>query len=68
VPLEALPPLQPPVAVQDVALVELHVSAEVPPLATEVGFAVRVTVGAGTTVTIAVATLLVPPVPLHVNE
>jgi hypothetical protein len=68
VPLGPCVPLQPPEAVQDVALVELHVSVEAAPLATEVGFAVNVTVGAGTTVTMAVATLLVPPVPLQVSE
>jgi hypothetical protein len=67
-PLVALAPLQPPEAVQDVALVELHMSAEILPLATEVGFAVKVTVGAGITVTVAVATLLVPPAPLHLKE
>jgi hypothetical protein len=67
-PLAALPPFQPPEAVQEVALVEFHVSVEAPPLATEVGFAVNVTVGAGTTVTLAVATLLVPPAPVQVNE
>ena len=39
VPLVALAPLQPPVAVHEVALVELQVSVEAPPLATEVGFA-----------------------------
>ena len=50
------------------ALVELHVNVEALPLATEVGFADSVTVGAGTTVTVAVATLLVPPAPLQVNE
>ena len=64
----ALVPLQPPEAVHEVALVELHVSVEAPPLATEVGFAVRVTVGAGTTVTVAVTTLLLPPVPVHAKE
>ena len=67
-PLVALVPLQPPVAVHEVALVELQVNVEAVPLATEVGFAVSVTVGAGTTVTVAVATLLVPPVPVHINE
>ena len=67
-PLVALVPLQPPVAVHEVALVELHVSVEAAPLATEVGFAVSVTVGAGTTVTVAVATLLVPPAPLQLKE
>jgi hypothetical protein len=68
VPLVPFVPLQPPEAVQDVALVELQVSVEAAPLATEVGFAVNVTVGAGTTVTVAVATLLVPPVPVQVSE
>ena len=67
-PLVALVPLQPPVAVHEVALVELHVSVEAAPLAIEVGFAVNVTVGAGTTVTVAVTTLLVPPVPLQLKE
>jgi hypothetical protein len=67
-PLVALLPFQPPEAVQEVALVELHVSVEAPPLATEVGFAVNVTVGAGTTLTLAEATLLVPPAPAQFNE
>ena len=61
-------PLQPPEAVQEVALVELQVSVDAPPLATVVGFAVKVTVGAGITVTVAVTTLLVPPVPVQANE
>ena len=53
-PLVALAPLQPPDAVQLVALVELHVSVEDPPLLTVIGFAVNVTVGAGAlTVTVA---------------
>jgi hypothetical protein len=68
VPLVALLPVQPPEAVQEVAFVELHVSVEVPPLAIKVGFAVNVTVGAGTTMTVAVATLLVPPTPLQLKE
>ena len=68
VPLVVIAPLQLPEAVHEVALVELHVKVEEPPLATDVGFADRVTVGAGTTVTVAVAALLVPPVPLQVNE
>ena len=50
------------------AFVELHVSVEAPPPATEVGFADSATVGTGTTVTVAVAPLLVPPAPLQVNE
>ena len=58
----------PPVAVHEVALVELQVSVDVPPLAIVVGFAVRVAVGLGATVTVAVAAVLVPPVPVHVRE
>ena len=67
-PLVPFVPLQPPVAVHAVALVELQVSVEAAPPATEVGFAVNATVGRGPTVTVAVATLLVPPVPLQVSE
>jgi hypothetical protein len=44
-PLVANSPPQSPVAVHDVALVELQVSVEVPPLATAVGLAVSVAVG-----------------------
>jgi len=68
VPLVAFAPLQPPEAVQEVALVELHVSVEALPLGTEAGFAVSATVGADATVMVALATLLVPPVPLQVSE
>ncbi len=58
----------PPVPVQDVALVELQVSIDAAPLRTAVGFAVSVAVGLGTTVTVAVAGVLAPPVPVQVNE
>jgi hypothetical protein len=71
VPLVASVPLQAPEAVQDVALVELQVSVELPPLATEVGLAVSVTVGAGValpTVTVTEATLLVSPAPRQLSE
>ena len=47
-PLVALAPLQPPVAVHEVAFVELHVSVDAPPLLTEVGAALKDAVGAGT--------------------
>jgi hypothetical protein len=68
-PLVAFVPAKvPPVAVQDVALVELQVSVEVPPLAIDVGFAVSVAVGTGAMVTVADAAVLVPPAPVHVNE
>ena len=47
-PLELFAPAKvPPEALQDVALVELQVSVELPPCAMEVGFAERVAVGAG---------------------
>jgi hypothetical protein len=60
----------PPVAVHDVALVELQLSVEAPPLATLVGFAVNVAVGAGlaVTVTAAAVAVLVPPAPVQVSE
>ena len=67
-PLAVFVPLQPPVAVHDVALVEIQVSVDIPPLAIVVGFAVSVTVGAGAIVTVADVVLLVPPAPLHANE
>ena len=43
----AFVPVQPPEAVQEVALVEDHVRVELPPLLTLVGLAEIVTVGAG---------------------
>jgi hypothetical protein len=56
------------VAVQEVALVELQVNVEVPPLATLVGFAFKVAVGIVPIVTVAVTTELVPPEPMHLSE
>ena len=53
VPLVALAPVQPSEAVQTVALVVLQVRVEADPLATLVGLAEIVIVGAGTTVTVA---------------
>ena len=46
-PLTGLPPLQPPLAVQLVALVDDQVSVELSPAWTESGFAVSVSVGSG---------------------
>jgi hypothetical protein len=66
VPLAGLVPLQAPEAVQEVALRELHVNVDMPPLATDVGDAVKVTIGPMLTVTLE-ATLL-PPGPLQVSE
>jgi len=65
VPLVASAPLQPPEAVQDLALVELQLSAAGLPLATDVGFAV--TEAVGTTLIPALNAGLMPPGPLHVS-
>jgi len=66
-PAVALAPLQPPEAAQLVALVDDHVNAEVAPLATVAGFAVRVTAGVGVvTVTLADCAAL-PPLPVQVR-
>ena len=62
-------PLQPPEAVQPVALVDDQFSVAAAPLATLVGVAVSVTVGAGgvdVTVTVAEA-LALPPAPLQLS-
>ncbi|HEX4151771.1 MAG TPA: hypothetical protein VHY75_06135 [Steroidobacteraceae bacterium] len=67
-PLGASAPLQLPDAVQAVALVELHVKVDAAPLATAVGAALSVTVGAGTTVTAVDAGALVPLAPVHTSE
>ena len=58
-----------PEAVQAVALVEDQVKVELPPLATVLGLALRLTVAVffGLTVTVVDWTAL-PPVPLQVNE
>lgn len=66
-PLVARAPLQPPDAAQEVAFVEDQVKVEVAPLATVLGLALKVTVGAGeVTVTVADCVAL-PPVPVQAN-
>ena len=65
-PLLAVLLLQPPVAAQALALVEFHVSVELPPEAMVGGVAAKVTTGRGTTV-IVVLPLAVPPLPVHVS-
>jgi hypothetical protein len=65
-PLAAFVPVQPPDAVHDVALVELHVSVDEPPLTTAEGFAVIV--ANGPTLTVTVARVLAPPAPVQVIE
>jgi hypothetical protein len=66
-PLAASVPLHPPDAVQEVALVDDQVSVDFAPLATVVGLAVNVTVGAAlVTATVADCDAL-PPLPVHVS-
>jgi hypothetical protein len=61
-PLTLCAPLQPPEAAQEVAFVEDHVRVAAAPLATVVGLAASVTVGAGAfTVTVADWDALPPP-------
>ena len=62
-------------AVHAVALVELQVKVDVPPVAIVVGFAARVTVGTvdgggvtAVTVTVVAAVGLSPPAPLQASE
>ena len=67
VPLVACVPLQAPLAVQEVAFVEDHVSVALSPTVIEVGLIARVTVGtAAFTVNSADACAL-PPAPLQVS-
>ncbi len=65
-PLSPFAPLQPPLAVHEVALVDVQLSVDAPPVVTEVGLAVNVSVGAGGAVTVTVALFdTVPPSPAH---
>lgn len=69
-PLVASVPVQPPLAVHEVALVLDQVRVELLPDAMIIGLADRVTVGAGgaaVTVTVALAGAVVPPVPVQIN-
>ena len=66
-PLVALEPLQPPEAVQLVALVVVHVRVDEPPLTTEAGLAVSVTDGALEATVTVVVRLALPPGPEHVS-
>jgi hypothetical protein len=66
-PLAASEPPQPPEAAHEVALVEDQVNVEIAPLATVLGLALSVTVGAAeVTVTVADCAA-VPPLPVQVN-
>jgi len=66
-PLVAKVPDQPPEAAQEVAFVDVQLKVEVAPLATVLGLALSVTVGAGVvTVTVADCAAL-PPLPVQVR-
>ncbi len=66
-PLADSDPLQPPEAVQEVAFVDDHVSIAVPPLATVLGLALSVTVGAGMVTFTVVDCAALPPLPVQVR-
>jgi len=68
-PAVALVPLQPPEAVQDVAFVDVQVNVLLPPLATVVGDADNVTVGAGVELVTVMEALAwaVPPEPVQLS-
>jgi hypothetical protein len=71
VPEVALPPVQPPEAVHEVAFVEDQVSIELAPAVTEVGLALSVAVGAGVedvTSIVTAAYAVVPLAAVHVRE
>ena len=60
-------PLQPPDAAQEVALVEDQVKVEVAPLATVLGLALKVTVGAGEVTETVADCAALPPAPVQVR-
>ena len=62
-PVAVLAPDQAPEAVQEVALVADQVSVELLPLATVLGLAVRLTVGAGVVTETVADCVALPPVP-----
>ena len=66
-PLTALLPDQPPEAVQAVVLVEVQVSVAALPLATVLGVAARLTVGAGALTDTVADCVALPPVPVQVR-
>ena len=64
-PLAALVPDQAPVAVHEVALVADQVSVELPPLATVLGLAAKVTVGVGEVTETVADCAALPPLPVQ---
>ena len=67
VPLVALEPDQAPEAVHEVALVADQVNVELAPLATVLGLAAKVTVGAGDVTETVADCVALPPVPVQVS-
>jgi len=66
-PAVASEPLQPPEAVQAVALVDDHANADVAPLLTVAGVAVSVTAGAGAVTDTVADCAALPPLPLQLS-
>lgn len=66
-PLAASEPLQPPEAAQEVALLADQVRVEAAPLATVVGLALNVTVGAGVVTETVADCAALPPLPVQVR-
>ena len=66
-PLIALLPDQPPEAVQEVALVDDQLNVDALPLATVLGLAVKLTVGAGAFTETVADCVVLPPLPVQVS-
>jgi len=66
-PLAAMLPDQAPEAVHEVALAADQVNVELPPLATVLGLAANVTVGAGEVTETVADCVALPPLPVHVS-
>lgn len=66
-PLADMVPDQAPEAVQEVALVADHVTVELPPLATVLGLADKVTTGAGAVTETVVDCVALAPLPVQVS-
>jgi hypothetical protein len=68
VPESALPPLQPPLAVHDVALLDAQLKVDEEPLVRVLGLALKLTVGVGPALTVTVADwAAVPPAPVQLR-
>jgi hypothetical protein len=67
-PLIPTEPLHPPVAVQALALVDLHIKVALAPATTAAGVAVKVTVGAGRMLTVTTTGAVRPPGPTQASE